>query len=123
MKFCCFVACLAGLLVSPHFVSGQTSDLVTPIIKTVSPVTAVIGQIVSADGNALKSRVSDVYLTDGKKDYKVTLLEQSEQTLKFKVPAGVPVGHYRLMVATPDNPPFFVEQPAVLDVINMVTGG
>ena len=113
----CLVVGLTALIVAPQAMSAQPADKATPMIKTVTPEVAQIGQVVTGEGVALKSRVTDVYLTNGMKDFKVVLVEQTENMLKFKVPNGIPPGRYRLMVATPDNPPYEVEQPAVLTVL------
>ena len=114
MRVLYFAACLVG---SIGLLQAQPDDKVTPAIKAVTPEVAQIGQVVTGVGDALKSRVTAVYLTDGKKDFKAVMVEQTETILKFKIPAGIPLGRYRLMVTTPDNPPLEVEQPAVLTVL------
>jgi hypothetical protein len=93
-----------------------------PVMKAINPTVATVGQLVTITGDNLGKRLAAVYLTDGKNDFKLTLLEKSETTLKVKIPAGTPQGHFRLMALTSDDPGLFVEQPPCLDVVAIPTG-
>jgi hypothetical protein len=93
-----------------------------PVMQAVDPTTTTVGQVVTITGANLGKRLAAVYLTDGKNDFKLTLLEKSETTLKVKIPVGTPHGHFRLMALTSDDPGLFVEQPPCLDVIGIPTG-
>jgi hypothetical protein len=123
MKLFAYAALLVLLLViTPQAVSAQSAPPPLPVIKTVSPVTASVGTVVTGNGESLNSRLVDVYLTDGKKDYRLTIVEKTENAVKFKIPSTVPAGRFRLMISTPDVPPVLVEQPAVLTIVTIPTG-
>ena len=120
MKFFTYAAILVLLLfVTPQAISAQPAGQPIPVIKTVSPTTAWVGQVVTGRGDSLNTRLVDVYLTDGKKDFRLTIVNKSEKTVEFRIPATVPNGRFRLMISTPDSPPVLVEQPAVLDIVTI----
>jgi hypothetical protein len=86
-----------------------------PRCSTVDPDTAKTGDTVSAKcENVNKGSVSDFYLTDGKNDTKVTIAEQTDTEIKFKVP-NVKAGRYHLAFLTA-NRSSMIEQPVVLTV-------
>jgi hypothetical protein len=73
------------------------------------------GDVVSAKGENLdKKSAADVYLTDGSKDTKAAISEQSETEIKFKVPQIKP-GRYHLAILTA-NKASIIEQPVVLTI-------
>ena len=68
-------------------------------IDTVDPATAKAGDVVAASGSDIGSdKVSELYLTTGSTDLKVEIVEQTEKTIKFKVPAAVKPGRWALMI-------------------------
>jgi len=86
-----------------------------PRFTTVEPDTGKVGDLISAKGENLeKTHIAEVYLTDGSKDTKVTVTEQSASEVKFKVPQ-IKAGRYHLMVLTA-NKASLIEQPVVLTV-------
>jgi len=86
-----------------------------PRCMSVEPDTGKTGDSISAKGENLdKKYVSELYLTDGSKDTKVTISGQSETEIKFKVPQ-VAAGRYHLCVLTA-NKTSMIEQPVVLTV-------
>ncbi|MBY0375912.1 MAG: IPT/TIG domain-containing protein [Bryobacteraceae bacterium] len=85
-------------------------------INSVDPLTAKSGDTITASGENLdKAHVRDLYLTDGKNDIKLVILEQSATTLKFKVPAAAK-GRLALMITTAGNNPQMIEQPVKLTI-------
>jgi hypothetical protein len=87
--------------------------LPTPVMRTVDPDTVKAGQVATVSGEYLdKSRVAEVYLTDGKVDVKVEILEQTAGSLKFRVPEKTGAGRYNLMVLLVDVEPKLIEEPA-----------
>ena len=64
--------------------------------------------------NVSKSTVADVYLTDGKDDTKVAVMERSADKIKFTVPRIKP-GRYHLALLTA-NKASMIEQPVALTV-------
>ncbi len=89
---------------------------VTPFMRTVTPDNGLPGDILTVAGQALdKARVKELYLTDGKKDIKAEILEQSEEAIKFRLPAKAAPGRYSLMVLTAGEPKY-IEQPVYVVV-------
>ena len=84
-------------------------------IREVKPAFGAAGDALVAFGHDLNTKsVKELWLTDGKKDYKVDILQQTENTIRFKIPATVPAGKFRLMVL--DSFEMLLEQPAFVDV-------
>jgi IPT/TIG domain len=114
---------IGGLLVAGVLLLGATKDSKdqgwkpTPLMRTVTPDTAKIGDQITVVGEYLdKARVSEIYLTDGKNEIKMTIVEQSETTVKVKVPDNVKPGRMRLMVLTTGPEPQFLEQPVSISI-------
>ena len=71
-----------------------------PRMTTVEPGNGKTGDIVIVSGeNLQKDAVSKVYLTDGKNDFEVSITDQSDKELKFKIPAKA-TGRLALMILT-----------------------
>jgi hypothetical protein len=86
-----------------------------PRCATLEPDTGKVGDDVSVKGENLdKKSVADLFLTDGAKDTKVSVSEQTETEIKFKVPQVKP-GRYHLAILTA-NKANIIEQPVVLTV-------
>lgn len=88
-----------------------------PRMTVVEPDTAKAGDTVSVTGeNLAKPMVSEVFLTDGKNDYKVVIVEQAATGIKFTVPANVKPGRLSLMVLTGGKPPKLIEEPVKINI-------
>jgi hypothetical protein len=86
-----------------------------PKCTAVDPETAKSGDMVTITcENADKASVAGVYLTDGKDDTKLTVMERAADKIKFQVPAMKP-GRYHIAFLTA-NKSSMVEQPVVLNV-------
>jgi len=86
-----------------------------PRCTAVDPDTAKSGDTVNVTcENTDKASVADLYLTDGKDDTKVAIVERSTGKIKFQVPAVKP-GRYHIEFLTA-NKASMVEQPVVLTV-------
>ncbi|HTB19434.1 MAG TPA: hypothetical protein VK708_15040 [Bryobacteraceae bacterium] len=86
-----------------------------PNCSAVDPDTAKSGDTVNITcENADKAKVSDLYLTDGKDDTKVAVMERTADKIKFTVPRVKP-GRYHIAFLTA-NKASMVEQPVVLTV-------
>lgn len=84
---------LTGLLLSLP-ATGQGSH-----ISSVDRLTAKIGDVVRATGEALgRSFVDQLYLTNSAQDVKVGIIEQTETTIAFKIPIGIKPGRWALMI-------------------------
>jgi hypothetical protein len=87
-----------------------------PRVTTVEPDSGKVGDIVSAKGENLdKASTGELYLTDGSKDTKVEIAEQTDKEIKFKVPADAKAGRYHLLVLTA-NKTSMIEQPVIFTV-------
>ena len=83
-----------------------------PIMKEVTPATAVPGSVVLVSGEYLdRLHVSEVYLTRGTVDTKVQVTAQAKAELKFKVPADLEPGRYGITVLTASKVPMLLDQP------------
>jgi hypothetical protein len=83
-----------------------------PQMQTVEPAAAKNGDLVTVTGENLGSAiVAALYLTDGKADVKVEIIEQAQTSIKFKVPAGMKAGRFALMVLTKGKDAKFIEEP------------
>jgi hypothetical protein len=86
-----------------------------PRCTAMDPDTAKTGDMVTATcENVNKSTVADVYLTDGKDDTKVAIMENSTDKIKFTVPKIKP-GRYHIALLTA-NKSSMIEQPVALSV-------
>ncbi len=86
-----------------------------PRCTSLEPDTGKKGDTISAKGEFLdKKNLSEVYLTDGSKDFAVKISEQSDTEVKFTVPAIKP-GRYHLATLTAKKDSM-IEQPVVLTV-------
>jgi IPT/TIG domain len=86
-----------------------------PRCATLEPDTGKTGDMISVKGENLdKKSTGDLFLTDGSKDTKVSIAEQSETEIKFKIPQIKP-GRYHLAILTA-NKASIIEQPVVLTV-------
>lgn len=90
---------------------------VVPQMKSVEPDTAKPGDVLTVTGENLdKASVAEVYLTDGKKDFKAEITAQDAGTLKLKVPAATKPGRLALMVLTKGKVPQLIEQPVKVTI-------
>jgi len=96
MRFPTFAVGLACLLLLPLTGAAQSAR-----ITSVAPSTAKVGDVVSAAGEGIGSAdVDGLYLTNDVQDTKVEMIEQTNKTIRFKVPAGLKPGRWALMIHT-----------------------
>ena len=95
--------------------SGAPGDL--PLISSVEPQSGKPGDLMTARGSSLgPESVAGVYLTDGKIDWKATIVEQSAAAVKFKIPEGVKPGRVALMVLTSGPDARLIEEPVKVTI-------
>lgn len=105
---------IAGLLVLSFSLGAQVTF---PRMTSVEPTTAKAGVEVTVAGENLdKANIAEVYLSDGAKDLKVQLTEQSATSVKFKVPDTLKPGRFNLVVLTTTKPAKLIDQPVKLTV-------
>ena len=81
-------------------------------ITAVDPESGKIGDTVGAAGEAVdKTKVDELYLTDGKNDFKVQIVDQTDSMIKFKIPEKIKPGRYSLMIKTKGPDVKLLEQP------------
>jgi hypothetical protein len=108
------VLLLVALVLAPALFARDPQA--TPLMRSAEPTTAKAGdEIVVTGDNLGKDLVTEVYLTDRTdKPIKVTVTEQTETTVKFKVPATVKAGKYWVMVLANMKEPLLIEEPVRL---------
>ncbi len=107
--------CILAFLLLGLFVVGLSAFDGFSKLVTVEPDTGKAGDAIVAKGENLeKSKIGELYLTDGTKDLKAVITEQSTAEIKFKIPAA-PAGRYHLMLLTA-NKASMIEQPVVITV-------
>jgi hypothetical protein len=88
-----------------------------PRMSTVDPGNGKTGDVITVAGeNLQKDQVAKVYLTDGKNDVLVEIVEQSATAIKFKIPAKVQPGRLALMVLTTGKDAKLMEQPVKVQI-------
>jgi hypothetical protein len=108
---------LSGVKVATSGDVKEPEVLPTPVMRTVNPEAVKAGETATVSGEYLdKSRVADVFLTNGQIDIKVEILAQSATAIKFKVPEKAEPGRYNMMVMLVSEEPKLIEEPARLTV-------
>jgi hypothetical protein len=109
---------LVSLLLAASFAAyAQTGS---PRMTGVDPDTGKRGDIVTVSGENLgKDHIAKVYLTDGgdgKNDVEVQIVEQTDTSIKFKIPAKAISGRLALMILTTTKPQQLIEQPVKITI-------
>lgn len=115
MRYSLFLllAVVALSVAAPQLAWGQDA---IPRFTAVEPTNGKVGDVVTVTGeNIGKEIVAEVYLTDGKNDFKVVVTAQTGTEIKFKVPKVIPA-RYKLMVLTKGKEPKLIEQPVKVEV-------
>ena len=89
-----------------------------PKMVTVDPLNGKAGDVIVATGeNLQKDAVAKLYLTDGKNDIPCEMLEQTDTTIKFKIPPKAPQGaRLTVMVLTAGKDAKLIEQPVKVEI-------
>jgi len=114
MKTSILVPTLLVLLLGPIFLQAQTA---MPTMKVVEPANGKAGDLLTVTGENLdKTNVAKLYLTDGKIDVEVVILEQEATKIKFKIPEKVKPGRLALMILTRGKDQKYIEQPVKVTI-------
>ncbi len=88
-----------------------------PQMSTVQPDNGKIGSVLRIHGVYLgKEKVDEVYLTDHTFDMKVKVLDQTEDSIEFRIPPSAKPGRLQLLVKTTGKQPKLLEQPVYITV-------
>jgi hypothetical protein len=88
-----------------------------PQMSTVQPDNGKIGSVLRVHGIFLgKAKVDEVYLTDHTFDMKVKVLDQTDDSIEFRIPPSVKPGKLQLLVKTVGKQPLLLEQPVYITV-------
>ena len=88
-----------------------------PRMTGVDPGNGKVGDEITIAGENLgKANVAKIYLTDGKNDLALEVIEQTPTTIKFRIPAKMTVGRFALELLTTGKEPKLIEQPVKFTV-------
>jgi hypothetical protein len=88
-----------------------------PVMNKVEPDSGNIGSVLRINGVFLgKTKVDEVYLTDHTFDMKVKVLDQTDDSIQFRIPPFVKPGRLQLLVRTTGKEPVLLEQPVYITV-------
>jgi len=88
-----------------------------PQMSTVEPDSGKIGSVLRIHGVGLgKAKVDEVYLTDHTFDMKVKVLDQTDDSIEFRIPPSAKPGKLQLLVKTTGKQPVLLEQPVYIKV-------
>ncbi len=105
------------LLIALALPAGSLPPAAMPLISSIESNVCKAGDVLSVQGENLgRDSVAALYLTDGKLDLKVLMIEQTANSIKFRVPPEVKPGRFALMVLTKESDPRLIEQPIRLVV-------
>jgi hypothetical protein len=105
---------LPAILLGAAFLFAQGG---VPQMKSVEPDTAKAGDVLTVTGENLdKASVAEIYLTDGKNDFKTVITAQESGTVKVKVPETAKPGRLALMVLTKGKDQKLIEQPVKVTI-------
>ena len=86
-------------------------------LTSVEPDSGKAGSVITANGEGLaKPNVEKLYLTDGKLDVEVKIVEQADKAIKFSIPASAKAGRFSLMILTGGSAPKYIEQPVKMNI-------
>ena len=98
-------------------VDPKDSKTRTPLMRTVEPYKASAGDLVTIVGDNLdKPRIAEVYVSDGKVNIPVKIVEQEEKKLVIKLPQKIEPGRYSFVVMIADTPPMLIEEPVKINI-------
>jgi hypothetical protein len=105
------------LLVSLALPADPLFQAGTPMMRSANPTSGKAGDVLTIQGENLgQENVAALYLTDGKTDIKVPIIEQTATSIKFRIPSEAKPGRFALMVLTKDRTPKLIEEPVKITV-------
>ena len=108
---------LVSLLAVSFAAYGQSK---TPRMTSAEPDSGKRGDVITITGENLgKDMIAKLFLTDGgdgKNDVEVQITEQTDTTIKFKLPAKSIGGRLALMILTNTKPQQMIEEPVKVSI-------
>ena len=106
------------LLLSLFCLSGAAALMAqVPQMHQVVPDSGKTGSILKIEGKFLdKTKVDEVYLSDHTFDMKVKVLDQTGDSIEFRIPPFAKPGRLQQVVKTTGNDPEILEQPVYITV-------
>ena len=94
-----------------------SSQAQVPQMSNVKPDSGKVGSVLKVHGLYLgKEKVEEVYLTDHTFDMMVKVLDQTEDSIEFRIPPSAKPGRLQLLVKTAGKNPMLLEQPVFVTV-------
>ena len=88
-----------------------------PMLRSAEPASGRVGDEVLLRGENLgRNSVAAVYLTDGTTDVKVSILEQTATSIRFRIPPEAKPGRLGVLVLTKDKEPRLIEEPVKITI-------
>jgi IPT/TIG domain len=106
---------VVALLVAASFAAYAQQP--APRMSAVDPQNGKAGAVITVSGENLQQDVvAKVYLTDGKNDTQVEIVDQTAKAIKFKIPEKAAAGRLTLMILTAGADQKLIEQPVKVTV-------
>ena len=110
MKMSCIVTFLAASV-------GLWAQAGMPRAYSADPGSGKAGDVIVVTGDNLDQQcVTKAFLTADNHDIAVEVIEQTNTTLKFKIPAKTQPGRYAVMLLTFGKDPKYIEEPVKVTV-------
>jgi uncharacterized protein YaaQ len=115
MKTSIIVPTVLVLFLVPLFLQAQTA---MPTMKIVEPANGKPGDVLTVTGENLdQANVAKLFLTDGKTDLEVAIVDQQATAIKFKIPEKAKAGdRLALMILTKGKDQKYIEQPVKVTI-------
>jgi len=108
---------LTLILALLSFAGATSLSAQVPVMHKAQPASGKIGSVLRVDGIFLgKAQVDEVYLSDHTFDMKVKVLDQTDDSIQFRIPPFVKPGRLQLVVKTAGKEPLILEQPVFITV-------
>ena len=105
------------LLAALALPAGTPYQADMPTMHSVEPSSGKAGDVLVVNGENLgRDHVAALYLTDGKTDVKVAIVEQTDTSIKFKLPPDAKPGRFALLILTGGKDPQLIQEPVRVTV-------
>jgi IPT/TIG domain-containing protein len=108
-----------SLLALPFLCGAGAASLAAqvPVMSKVVPESGKTGSVLKVQGAFLgKTKVDEVYISDHTFDMKVKVLDQTDDSIEFRIPPFAKPGRLQLVVRTAGKEPLILEQPLYITV-------